>query len=102
MSVFMHVTLEVKGAGLQRFLTGMAQALPVLEAAGWRLTGAFVQRSGRLNTVIDLWELRDMNHYTDGMAALAGWSAFGAFKAILDECVLSETIVFADKAPYMR
>jgi NIPSNAP len=102
MSVYMHVTLEVRGDGLHRFMTEMAKALPVLEGAGWVLTGAFVQRSGRLNTVIDLWELRDMNHYQDALGALAGWSGFGAFKQMLDECVLSETIVFADKAPYMR
>ncbi len=101
MSVYMHVTLEVKGAGLQRFLAAMADAKPVLESAGWELVGAFVQGTGRLNTVIDLWRLRDMNHYQDAMATVREWSGFPAFKQALDECVLSETIVFAAKASYM-
>ena len=38
-------------------------AVPVLEREGWRLAGAFVQRTGRLGNVIDLWELEDYQHY---------------------------------------
>ncbi len=76
--------------------------LPILEAAGWRLAGAFVQRTGRLNTVIDLWELEDFNHYDRGIRALTGHVDFAGIAATLAETVRNETIVFADRAPYMR
>ena len=102
MSVFLHVTLEVKAAGMGRFLAAMAEATPILEGHGWKLAGAFVQRTGRLNTVIDLWELEDFGHFDRALQAFIGHPRFPEIKAVLDDTVNSETIVFADKAPYMR
>ena len=102
MSVYLHVTLEVHAAGLARFLEGMGEvAVPVLERQGWRLAGAFVQRSGRLGNVIDLWELDDYQHYHRALAAFAAEPAFPAFKKMLEETVISETVVFAEPASYM-
>lgn len=102
MSVFLHVTLEVEGAGMARFLGAMGEITPILEAEGWRLAGAFVQRSGRLNTVIDLWELRDFNHYDAALQALMANPRFPEFAQTLAQTVRNETVIFADKAPYMR
>lgn len=102
MSVYLHVTLEIHAAGLSRFLQEMGEtAVPILEAEGWRLAGAFVQRSGRLGNVIDLWELDDFQHYDRGLKAFGAHPAFPAFKRMLEETVISETIVFADAASYM-
>lgn len=101
MSVYLHVTLEIHAAQLARFVDGMARtATPYLESAGWRLKGAYIQRSGRLGNVIDIWELEDFQHYDRALAAFAADPAFPAFKAMLDEAVISETVVFADPAPY--
>jgi hypothetical protein len=103
MSVFLHVTLEIHAAGLGRFLEGMEKtAVPFLEAQGWRLTGAFVQRTGRLGNVIDLWELDDFQHYDRALQAFMADPTFPDFKTMLAETVISETVVFADKASYMR
>jgi hypothetical protein len=99
---YLHVTLEVHAAGLGRFLAVMEEAVPILEGAGWKLAGAFIQRTGRLNNVIDLWELADFQHFDTGLQALRKHAKFEAIKAVLDDTVASETIVFADKAPYMR
>lgn len=101
MSVYLHVTLEVRAAGMAQFMTAMAEAVPILETEGWRLAGAFVQRTGRLNTVIDLWELDDFGHFDRALKAFIGHARFPAIKTVLDATVSSETIVFADKAPYM-
>jgi len=101
MSVFLHVTLEIHAAGLGRFLEGMQKtAVPLLEREGWRLAGAFVQRSGRLGNVIDLWELDDFQHYDRALKSLGAHPDFPAFKAMLDETVISETVVFCDPASY--
>ncbi|MBS0408587.1 MAG: NIPSNAP family protein [Proteobacteria bacterium] len=102
MSTFAHVTLEVRAAGMAKFMAAMGEATPILEGHGWRLAGAFVQRTGRLNTVIDLWELEDFGHFDRALKAFIADPRFPAIKAVLDETVLSETIVFADRAPYMR
>ncbi|MBW8812819.1 MAG: NIPSNAP family protein [Caulobacterales bacterium] len=103
MSVYLHVTLEIHAAGLQRFLDAMEKtAVPFLEKQGWRLSGAFVQRSGRLGNVIDLWELDDFQHYDTALKAFAGEPSFPAFKEVLEQTVISETVVFCDAASYMR
>jgi len=103
MSVYLHVTLEIHAAGLARFLDGMEKtAVPFLEKQGWRLAGAFVQRTGRLGNVIDLWELEDFQHYDRALQSFMADPAFPAFRALLAETVISETVVFADKASYMR
>lgn len=102
MSVYLHVTLEIHAAQLARFLDGMRQtAVPFLEREGWRLAGAFVQRSGRLGNVIDLWELEDFQHYDRALSAFAADPAFPDFKAMLEAAVISETVVFASPASYM-
>ena len=103
MSVFLHVTLEIHAAGLARFLKGMEEtAVPILEAEGWRLTGAFVQRSGRLGNVIDIWELEDFQHYDRALQVFGAHPDFPAFKTMLEETVISETVVFCNAAAYMR
>jgi hypothetical protein len=102
MSVFLHVTMDVEAAGMGRFLAVMAEITPILEGQGWRLAGAFLQRTGRLNTVIDLWELRDFNHYDEALKQLTAHPRFPELAKTLAETVRNETVVFADKAPYMR
>ncbi|NWG52844.1 MAG: NIPSNAP family protein [Hydrogenophilaceae bacterium] len=101
MSVHMHVTLEVRPGAMGAFCALMEELVPVVEAVGWRLQGAYVQNTGRLNTVIDLWELDDMNHYQRGVEAIGAHAEAARFLATLAETVQSETIVFAQKAPYM-
>lgn len=102
MTVYAHVTIEVASAGFARFLAAMPQAVEFLEReAGWRLAGAFIQRTGRLNTVIDLWELADMNQFDRGLQLLLAAPFYPAFQQVLNEAVLKETIVLAQKAPYM-
>jgi hypothetical protein len=103
MSVYLHVTLEIHAAGLPRFLSAMEEtAVPFLEGQGWRLAGAFVQRSGRLGNVIDLWELDDFQHYDQALKAFYREASFPAFKQVLEETVITETVVFCDAASYMH
>ena len=103
MSVFLHVTLEIHAGGLSRFMTAMEQtALPFLEGQGWKLRGAFVQRTGRLGNVIDLWELEDFQHYDRAIQKLYGHPQFPEIKTVLAETVISETVVFCNPASYMH
>ena len=47
MTTFLHVTLEVKASGLAKFIETMGEATSLLEGWGWKLHGAFVQRTGK-------------------------------------------------------
>jgi quinol monooxygenase YgiN len=102
MPVFVHVTLELRGEYVESFMTAMKEiAVPYLESKGWKLYAAFLQSTGRLNTVIDIWEIEDMNHYQSALGAFFTSDVFPKFKPLLDQAVINETIVLADKASYM-
>jgi hypothetical protein len=101
MSVYMHVTLLLKQGKLPLFRDAMKIAQPIAEAEGWKLHDAFLFRSGRLNTVIDIWELRDMNHYERGIAALQSSPRFEDLQSKLADSVESETVCFCDRLRYV-
>jgi len=102
MSVFLQSTLEIRAAGFAQFCQTMDEIVGIVEEVGWRLDGAYVQRTGRLHTVIDLWELEDFNHFDRGIQAITGHARGEAIRAALADTVVSETVVFASKAPYSR
>jgi len=101
MAVYLHVTLLLRQGKLPVFRDAMKIAQPIAEAAGWKLRDAFVFRAGRLNTVIDVWELEDMNHYDRGMSALQRSPKFAELQAKLADSVESETVNFCDRLRYV-
>ena len=100
MSVYMQSTLTCSGSGFPRFMKAITEIKDIVEAEGWRLDRAFVQRTGRLFVVIDIWELKDYNAYEEVLSAFRTHERFDALKKILDDSLISEEIVFLDKAPY--
>ena len=100
MPIYVHTTLEVRAAGKAKFVATMKVIVPIMEKAGWKLLGAFEQRTGRFHTFIDLWELRDMNHYQDGLEECFRDPRINDIVAALAETVETETVVFASKAEF--
>lgn len=100
MAIYLQSTLTCHGAGLAEFLETMGKIKPIVEEAGWRLDRAFIQRTGRLNVVIDIWALDDFNHFDVGIGALTAHPEFPDFKDVLDRCLVSEEIVYLTKAAY--
>jgi hypothetical protein len=100
LSVYLHVTLEVRAAGMTRFKEAMQEIVPMLEGWGWKLSGAFMQRTGQLNTIIDFWELQNFDQFDAVLKKFAAHERFPALKAVLDDSVLRETVIFADRIDY--
>lgn len=72
--------------------------VPILQdKAGWKLLGCYEQRVGRLNTLVDLWELEDYNHFTRAFSAYRGDPDYPAIRVALDECIEQETLAFMEK-----
>lgn len=97
MSVFLHATIEARPAEMGRLLSVLAQMKRILAEAGWGMVGCFTFRTGRLNTIVDLWELEDMNHYDRGIRAIAAHPSFGEIREVLSAAIISETLAFADR-----
>ncbi len=102
MAVYFQATIELRAEGVAKFIQTMEMVLPIARSAGWKLVGAYMQRTGRLHSVIDIWELEDYNHYDRGLQAIAQSPNFPQIAAALAETVERETTVFMDRAPYMR
>ena len=98
--MYTHVTIVLKYGQLPLFLETMPKVQAIVEAIGWVLKEALLQVSGRLFTVIHVWQLRDMNHYAEGLTVLAGHPDFPTLGEALGRIVESETITFAQPLPY--
>ena len=102
MSLNMKSTLEVEANGFARFVALMSGMVPILEGVGWKLDGAYLHTSGRLNTVVDVWTLEDYNHYGRGLQVLMSHPEFPRFAQTLGEVVRNETVVFLQALQYPR
>jgi hypothetical protein len=102
MSLNMKSTLEIEANGFGRFVALMGEMVPILEAEGWKLEGAYMHTSGRLNTVVDLWRLEDYNHYGRGLQVLMAHPEFPRFSQTLGEVVRNENVVFLQALEYPR
>jgi hypothetical protein len=99
-SITLQATLEIEAPGYERFIQIMGRAVPILEAAGWKLDAAYMNCTGRLNTVVDMWLLEDYNHFGLGMQALMTHPDFPEIRQVLGETVRNETLVFLQRFSY--
>ena len=102
MSISLQATLEIEPTGLARFTEIMGEVVPILEGTGWRLDAAYMHCTGRLNTVVDMWELADYNHFDRGMRALMAHPRFPAIRQVLAETVRNESLVFLQEFSYLH
>ena len=55
--VYLHYSIKLRAGRLQDFVSLLNGLTPVVAKHGWKLVGSYATVVGRLNTVIDLWEL---------------------------------------------
>src|SRR5262249_33571232 len=67
---------------------------------GWKLIGAYQNAIGRLNSVVDLWEVSDPNAVTKTLAAVSRDKEFAQWAAQLPELVEEEVLQLMSKLPY--
>lgn len=100
MSIYLFATIEVTAGRFAEFTAVMGKLKSLTEEAGWKLHGAFVQKTGQLNTVIDIWELRDYSHIQSGFASIAAHPGFADISATLQSVIARETLTIADSLVY--
>jgi hypothetical protein len=70
---------------------------PILERdGGWRLVGCFAQRTGRINTLVDIWELDNYAHFETGYTAFTAHPDYPEIRQALNDWVETETILFME------
>jgi NIPSNAP len=55
--VYLQASIKLRAGKLQDFVSLMNSLTPVVAKHGWKLMGSYASVVGRLNTVVDLWEL---------------------------------------------
>ena len=100
MSYYLMATLKVKYGQQRKFYEIMNHLKPALEKEGWKLIGAYETAIGRLNTIIDLWEIEDPSAVTTTLAAIGRDQATRRWAAQLPEVIDEEVIQVMSKVPY--
>jgi hypothetical protein len=93
--VYLQASIKLYPGKLQDFTQLLNGLLPVVGKHGWKLVGSYATVAGRLNTVLDVWELPDPNALqaalTDPEMQKAG--------ARISEIVEDETLTILTKLP---
>ena len=55
--VYLQASIKLHPGKLQDFMKLISELLPVVGKHGWKLVGSYAAVVGRLNTVVDFWEL---------------------------------------------
>ncbi len=100
MSVYLQATIEVRMQKMGCFFAAMEKIVAIMKEPGWILRGAYLHQTGRINTVVNIWELPDANSLAGGFQTLFGHSDFSKVDKLLEDTVVSETLVLLSAAPY--
>jgi NIPSNAP len=57
--VYLHASIKLRPGTLPQFTTLLNELLPLVGKHGMKLVGSYASVIGRVNTVVDLWELPD-------------------------------------------
>jgi hypothetical protein len=98
--VYLHVTLKIYQGKVEKLCEILSHLVPLLEKRGWKLVGAYQNVIGRLNTVVDLWQLPDANAVESVLAAAWQEPEFQKWAAELEGCVEEEVLQIMTKVPY--
>ena len=100
MAYYLLASLKVKYGQQHKFNEVMRHLKPALEREGWKLIGAHQNTIGRLNSVVDLWEVSDLNAVTETLARVGRDKEFGEWAAQLPNLVDEEVLQLMSKLPY--
>lgn len=93
--VYLQASIKLYPGKLPDFIELLNTLTPVVGKHGWKLLGSYATIAGRLNTVLDVWELPDPNAL---QAALSDPEMQKA-GARISEIVEDETLTIMSKLP---
>jgi len=93
--VYLQASIKLYPGKLQAFTELINSILPLLGKHGWKLQGSYATIGGRLNTVVDWWELPDPN----ALQAALSDPEFAKFAPQINEIVEDEVLSILTKLP---
>jgi hypothetical protein len=93
--VYLQYSIKLRAGKLQDFVSLLNTLTPVVGKHGWKLIGSFVSVVGRLNTVVDLWELPNEGALQAAMADSEMTKLASRFGEIIED----QTLTLLNKLP---
>ena len=93
--VYLQASLKLRAGKLQDFVSMMNSVTPVVGKHGWKLLGSYATVVGRLNTVVDLWELPN----EAALQAALSDSEMAKYASRIGEIIEDETLTLLNKLP---
>jgi NIPSNAP len=93
--VYLQASIKLRAGKLPNFISLLNTLTPVVGKHGWKLLGSYASVIGRLNTVVDFWELPDA---TALQAALSD-PEMAKYAPQISEIVEDETLALLTKLP---
>jgi hypothetical protein len=93
--VYLQASLKLRAGKLQDFTKMLNALLPVVGKHGMKLLGSYATNIGRLNTVVDFWELPD----AAALQAALSDPEMAKFAPQISEIVEDETLTLLTKLP---
>ena len=98
--MYMLSTIKIRPGKMAEFCELMPRLVQVMERHGWRLMGAWTHLGGRINVVLDLWQIPDANALPGGLGALMTALEWPDIARALAEYVEDEVIQLMSTLPY--
>jgi hypothetical protein len=98
--VYMQARIQLQYGMVARFNAAMARLVPLMEARGWKLVGSWNTVVGDLHEVLDIWEVRDLNHVGEAMSTVVTDAGFPEIGAELAATIRTEVTSIMVKTPF--
>ena len=93
--VYLQASIKLRPGTLQQFTTLLNELLPLVGKHGMKLVGSYASVIGRVNTVVDLWELPDAS----ALQAVQSDPALQKVGPRIAEIIEDETVTLLTKLP---
>lgn len=96
--IYMKAEIEIRPGYVPAMLELLTDRIfPIMGGpGGWHMLGCFTQRTGRLNTIVDIWGLDDMGHFDRAYDIFRSHADYPEIRVLLDTYVEQETLTFMD------
>jgi NIPSNAP protein len=93
--IYLQASIKLRPGKLQDFVSLLNGLTPVVGKHGWKLLGSYATVVGRLNTVVDLWELPN----EAAIQAALSDSEMAKHAPRISEIIEDETLTLVNKLP---
>jgi NIPSNAP len=93
--IYLQASIKLRAGKLQEFVELINGLTPVVAKHGWKLLGSYATVVGRLNTVVDLWELPN----EAAVQAALSDSEMAKHAPRISEIIEDETLTLLNKLP---